>query len=63
MGACTFLSHGRIPCVRAYVTQIIWRTREHLTLGYLQPRKRRQQVTAGKKCMPCNVTRLRMEEV
>ena len=39
----------------------LWRARERLTLGYLQPRKRRQQVTGGKRYTPCNVTRLRIE--
>ena len=32
------------------------RARERLTLSYLQPRKRRELVTGGKKCTPCNVT-------
>ena len=31
----------------------LWRVRERLTLGYLQPRKRRQQVTGGKKHSNC----------
>ena len=37
--------------------RIFERARECLTLSYLQ------QVTGGKKYTPCNVTRLRMEEV
>ena len=32
-------------------------------LSYLQPRKRRQQVTGGKRHTPCNVIRLQLEEV
>ena len=60
VGMGAFLSCGCIRHVHAYATT--WcklrRSRELLTLGYLQPRKARQQVKGGKKYTPCNVTRL-----
>ena len=63
--ARAFLSCAHIQHACAYATTWckLWQARERLTLGYLQPRKRRHYLTKGKKYTPCYVTRLRMEEL